>query len=274
MTFQLIDTGFFYADGGAMFGAIPKTSWSKRYPSDDKNGCIMAMRMGVVKLSSGKVLLIDNGAGNKQLEKLGYYRFFDLKDVHEELSKLGVQPEDVSDVVLTHLHFDHCGYSTVLKEGKLTPSFPNATYWVSQEQYTSMYNPNPLEADSYFLENIQAIEENNQLQIINKDTLIYDEVELRLYNGHTRGQIVPYLTDGEQQIVYAGDVIPLAASVSPGWISAYDIEPLLSYQEKTRLLNEAADKKQVIVFCHDAYTHSATVKRVNDFFALDRKHSV
>lgn len=272
MEFQLINTGFFYADGGAMFGAVPKTSWSKRYPSDEKNGCVMAMQMGLLKLSSGKVVLIDNGAGNKHLQKMSYYRFFDLKDVYEELAKHQVTPEDVSDVVLTHLHFDHCGYSTVVKDGELVPAFPNATYWVSRKQYDSMHAPNPLEADSLFPENIRAVEDSGLLRIVESDTRLCKELELRLLDGHTRGQIVPYITDSDRQIVYAGDVIPLAASVSPAWISAYDIEPLLSYESKVKLLAEAADNNQVLIFCHDAYTHSATVKRVNNFFALAEKN--
>ncbi len=271
MKFQLIDTGFFYADGGAMFGAIPKTSWSRRYPSDEMNGCIMAMKMGVIRLPSGKVILIDNGAGTKQLKRLSYYRFFDLKDVHDELRKINIQPNDVSDVILTHLHFDHCGYSTIYQGGDLAPSFPEATYWVSREQYNSMYAPHPLEAGSYYLDNIQAIEKEGLLSIIETDTRICDNIELRIFNGHTRGQLVPYISNNEQQIVYAGDVIPLAASVSLEWISAYDIEPLISYEEKKRLLDEAADKKQILVFCHDAYTESATIKRINEFFALDQK---
>ena len=131
MILQIIDTGYFYADGGAMFGAIPKSAWSRRYPSDETNACVMAMRSLVIRTDDGRVVLVDNGAGNKHLKQLGYYRFFNLVDLGEELRKLGILPETVTDVVLTHLHFDHCGYTTRRDEstGHLSLSFPNATHW-------------------------------------------------------------------------------------------------------------------------------------------------
>ena len=116
MDIQLIDTGFFHADGGAMFGAIPKTAWSRRYPSDKQNGCILAMRSMLVRNGNGKIVLVDNGAGNKHLKQLSYYNFFDLVDLKEELRRRDVASEDVTDVILTHLHFDHCGYTTQKEE--------------------------------------------------------------------------------------------------------------------------------------------------------------
>ena len=116
MDIQLIDTGFFHADGGAMFGAIPKTAWSRRYPSDKQNGCILAMRSMLVRDGNGKIVLVDNGAGNKHLKQLSYYNFFDLVDLKDELQRRDVACEDVTDVILTHLHFDHCGYTTQKEE--------------------------------------------------------------------------------------------------------------------------------------------------------------
>ena len=137
MDIQIINTGYFYADGGAMFGAIPKTAWSRRYPSDETNGCVLAMRSLLVSNVPEKVILIDNGAGTKHLRQLSYYNFFDLVDLGEELHKRGISPGLVTDVVLTHLHFDHCGYSTLKNEetGEIYPAFPNAIYWVSRKQW-------------------------------------------------------------------------------------------------------------------------------------------
>lgn len=137
MEIDLIDTGCFYADGGAMFGAIPKTAWSRRYPSNEKNGCILTMRSLLISKYPEKIILVDNGAGNKHLDQLSYYNFFNLVDLEEELRKKGITPEQVTDVILTHLHFDHCGYSTRKEEktGELYPSFPNATHWVSRKQW-------------------------------------------------------------------------------------------------------------------------------------------
>ena len=276
MDIQLIDTGFFHADGGAMFGAIPKTAWSRRYPSDEQNGCILAMRSVLVRDGNGRIILVDNGAGNKHLKQLSYYKFFDLVDLKDEHQSRGVACEDVTDVVLTHLHFDHCGYTTqkeVQPDGKhlLKTTFPNATHWVSRAQWENFLHPNALEADSYFIENMQAVCDSGKLRLIESDTTLCPGVDLRLFDGHTPGQIAPYITTSERTYVFAGDVIPLAASVSPLWISAYDTCPVVSYNEKIRMLEEATSKKQAIIYCHDAYTWCSTVKKVNDFFTVDQK---
>ena len=272
MEIDLIDTGCFYADGGAMFGASPKTAWSRRYPSNEKNGCILTMRSLLISKYPEKIILIDNGAGNKHLDQLSYYNFFNLVDLEEELRKKGITPEQVTDVILTHLHFDHCGYSTRKEEktGELYPSFPNATHWVSRKQWENFLHPNPLEKDSYFMENMQAIADKGLLRLIDTDTKLCPDIELRIFDGHTPGQLVPYITTSEQTFVFAGDVIPLVASVSPEWISAYDTYPVTSYQEKVRMLEEAAREGQVLIYCHDAYTKCSTVKKVNNFYKKDR----
>ena len=261
-----------------MFGAIPKTAWSRRYPSDEQNGCILAMRSVLVRDGNGRIILVDNGAGNKHLKQLSYYKFFDLVDLKDELQSRGVACEDVTDVVLTHLHFDHCGYTTqkeVQPDGKhlLKTTFPNATHWVSRAQWENFLHPNALEADSYFIENMQAVCDSGKLRLIESDTTLCPGVDLRLFDGHTPGQIAPYITTSERTYVFAGDVIPLAASVSPLWISAYDTCPVVSYNEKIRMLEEATSKKQAIIYCHDAYTRCSTVKKVNDFFTVDQKVS-
>lgn len=272
MNIQLIDTGYFYADGGAMFGPIPKTAWSRRYRSDALNGCVLAMRTAVVRTDEGRVIVVDNGAGDKQLRKLmGYYRFFGLADLGERLRELGIRPEEVTDMVLTHLHFDHCGYTTLRDavSGALSLAFPNATHWVSRRQWENFLHPNALERDSYFEENMRLVDEAGRLRLLDGDAWLAPGVELRLYDGHTPGQIVPYIHMPERTYVFAGDVIPLCASLSPEWISAYDTFPVTSYQEKIRMLDEAVRERQAIIFCHDAYTTRATVKRVNDYYKKD-----
>ncbi len=275
MKVEVIDTGYFYADGGAMFGAIPKTAWQRRYISNEKNGCVLAMRSLLVFTDCGRIVLIDNGAGDKHLKKLSYYSFFDLVDLTKELAKWKISPEDITDVVLTHLHFDHCGYTTQYdNDGSLILSFPNAMHWVSRKQWNNSMQPNALEKDSYFPENILPVQEAGKLVLLNDDIELCQSVVLRLYDGHTPGQIVPYIHMPEQTIVFAGDVIPLAAHVSPEWISAYDMYPVTSYHEKIRLLEEAAEKKQQIVFCHDAYTKAAKVKKVNDFYSISSKEAL
>ncbi len=193
MKLQIIDTGYFYADGGAMFGAIPKSAWSRRYPSDETNGCVLAMRSLVIKTDDGRIVLVDNGAGNKHLKQLSYYRFFNLVDLGTELRNRGIQPEEITDVVLTHLHFDHCGYTTQKDEstGHLFLSFPNANHWVSRKQWENFLHPNALEKDSYFIENMQAVADANSLRLLDADTSICPTIELRLYDGHTPGKLFP-----------------------------------------------------------------------------------
>lgn len=272
MHIRTIDTGYFYADGGAMFGAIPKTAWSHCYPSNENNGCVLAMRSLLVQTHDGHIILIDNGAGDKQLKRLSYYQFFNLINLSDKLREEGIQPEEITDVILTHLHFDHCGYTTQrdASTGELHPAFPNATHWVSHRQWENFLHPNALEKDSYFLENMQAVADAHLLHLIDTDTTLTPEIELRLYDGHTPGQIVPYIYTSKQTFVFAGDVIPLAASVSPEWISAYDTYPVTSYNEKIRLLEEAVRKQQALIYCHDAYTTCTTIKRINDYYKRDR----
>jgi len=270
MKIEVIDIGFFYADGGAMFGAIPKTAWERRYPSDDLNRCVLVMRSLLVTTPDGRIILIDNGAGNKHLKALNHYGFFDLADLNSVLALRGIQPADVTDVVLTHLHFDHCGYSTQqdTHSKELTVTYPKARHWVSQKQWENFLTPNALEKDSYFPENMIPVKDAGLLRLITADTLLSEGIELRLFDGHTPGQIVPYIHCPEQTYVFAGDVIPLMACLSPGWISAYDTHPVTSYNEKIRLLDEAVHEKQAVIFCHDAYTRCATIKKTGSFFKV------
>ncbi|MEG2068087.1 MAG: MBL fold metallo-hydrolase [Tannerellaceae bacterium] len=272
MRLELIDTGYFYADGGAMFGAIPKTAWQRRYPCNEQNGCVLAMRSALIHTDCGRVVLIDNGAGSKQLKQLSYYHFFDPTDLNAALLKRDTKPEEITDIVLTHLHFDHCGYTTQAEEteGLIVPTFPNATCWVSSAQWQNALHPHPLEQGSYFPENMQAVEEAGLLRLIEADTRLCPNLQLRLYDGHTPGQIAVYIETPERTYVFAGDVLPLAASVSPEWISAYDTYPLTSYYEKIRMMEEAALERQALIYCHDAYTPCTTIKKVNEFYRKDQ----
>lgn len=273
MEIHLIDTGYFYADGGAMFGAIPKTAWSRRYPSDEHNGCILAMRSALIK-SGDRLILIDTGAGEKHLKKLAYYRFFDLRPITDLVREQGYVPEEVTDVILTHLHFDHCAGCTSGPEA-LTISFPKATHWVSRRQWENFCHPHPLERASFFPEDMQAVEAAGLLHLVDAPTALCPGVQLRLADGHTPGQLVPYLLDDNETLVFAGDVIPLMASVSLDWISAYDLAPTLSYDAKRRLLDEAAHEGQRLVFCHDAYTLSARIKQTaGGLFVIERESLV
>ncbi|NDV46800.1 MBL fold metallo-hydrolase [Paludibacter sp. 221] len=265
MKLYKIEAGVFHCDGGAVFGVVPKRVWQKRYPADEDNFCALAMRCLLVD-TGDKRILIDTGTGDKQLEYLKYYNFKDVINFETELDKIGYSCSDITDVVLTHLHFDHCGGCTYYadKESKRTAlTFPNADYWVGERQWANFLNPNVREADSYFPENMLPVHEAGRLKLLSRNEWLTPEIELRLFDGHTVGQIVPYIYEGERVIVYVGDVIPMAASIPIAWISAYDTYPIASMQEKERLLEEAASEKQVLFFEHDTYTECCTVKNVN-----------
>ncbi len=275
MKIYKIEAGTFYADGGAMFGVVPKKVWQKRYPCNEENMCQLAMRCLVIKTDE-RLIVVDTGTGAKQLDYLKYYNFSGIVDFETELNKLGYTTSDVTDVVLTHLHFDHCGTCTVYNEDKseIIPTFKNATYWVGKEQWENFLNPNVREGDSYFKENMLPVVENNQLRLIEEDMWLDKDVELRLYDGHTVGQIVVYAHTKEKTLVYAGDVIPLVASVRIAWISSYDTHPIISMKEKRRMLKEAEEKGQVIVFDHDVYTECCTIKKVNNVFRVDKTFTI
>ena len=271
MKILTIDTGYFYADGGAMFGAIPKTSWSRRYPSNAQNGCVLAMRSLLIE-ADGRIILVDNGAGYKHLKTLSYYQFFDLQDLHEALRKRGIEPTDVTDMVFTHLHFDHCGYTTLQdpQSDTLRLAFPNANHWVSRRQWENFRHPHPLEQGSYFPEDMELVETSGRLRLVEEEEMaLTPHVRFRLFDGHTPGQIALYCDLPERTYLFAGDVIPLAAHLSLAWISAYDDAPLRSYEAKERMLAEAVAHKQAIIYCHDAHTCCSTVKRINHFYSKD-----
>lgn len=252
--FHIIETGYFLADGGAMFGPIPKKYWSKRYHCDDNNMCKMAMRCLFIETDDRRIL-IDCGSGDKQLDKLKYYQPHDLNDLTLEIEKIGYSAEEVTDVILTHLHFDHCGGGTIINnKGEVIPTFPNATYWLSKAQWDNYKLPRPYEAASFFPENIDPIYSAGQLKLVDNDMLLCPEVLLKLYDGHTPGQIVAFINNEEQgQVIYPGDVIPTSVHMPVGWLSAYDNDAALAMEEKQRFLDEVKAKGGLLIFFHDAY---------------------
>jgi len=270
MKLHKIETGTFQVDGGAAFGVVPKRVWQKRYPCNDENFVRLAMRCLLIE-TGDKLILIDSGTGDKQLEYLKYYDFVGVISFETELNKLGFSCSDVTDVVYTHLHFDHCGGSTRYNSDKtnIELTFPNAIHWVGEAQWKNFLNPNIREGDSYFPENIQPIHEAGKLKLVNENQWLCPDVELRLFNGHTVGQLVSYIHSDEKTYVYVGDVIPIAACLPVAWISAYDTYPITAMEEKKALLDEAAEKKQILFFEHDAYTECCTVKEVYGKYRVD-----
>ncbi|MEI7676103.1 MAG: MBL fold metallo-hydrolase [Bacteroidales bacterium] len=269
MRLYLIKSGFFSCEGGAMFGTVPRKTWERRYPSVDSD-CPMAMNLLLADFGNRKVI-IDTGVGHKNLRKLNSYGFHSLLNLADEVESKGILREEITDVVLSHLHFDHCGGSTFLDEnGELQVTFPNATHWVSSAQFTHYQSPTLLDKDSYLTENIELIRQKGLLKMIDEDVAIFEGFRLQIYGGHTPGQLVSVFEMNDFIYCYAGDVVPTAAHLSPLWISPYDLNPVDSVNEKIRLLTLVAENHWNLVTYHDVYQPVVTVKKIGDFFKINQ----
>lgn len=271
MKLHVIDTGLFKLDGGAMYGVVPKTLWSKQQESDEMNRVTWAMRCLLIE-KDDKLILIDTGVGDKQSEK--FFNNFHLHGTERmipSLAKAGFKPEDITDVVLTHLHFDHCG-GAVSKDAndELTLTFPNATYWSEQEQWNTAMNPNPREKASFLKENIELIEQEGKLEFINEYTNIIPELTLGLANGHTEGMIIPFIDYKGRTIVYMADLIASPSHIPLAWVMGYDLHPLTVIREKDVFLKDALDKNYILFFEHDANIEACTVKETPKGIRADK----
>ena len=253
MKLYSINAGHFKLDGGAMFGVVPKSMWQNLNPSDDNNMCNWAMRCMLIE-DEGRLILIDNGMGNKQSEKFFGYYFLNGDDTLEKsLAKHGFSKEDITDVFLTHLHFDHCGGS-IEKEGeKLIPAFKNATYWSNENHWQWAVHPNDREKASFLKENILPIQESGKLQFIeSKEGIEFTKnINLRFVNGHTESMMLPQIKYKEKTIVYMADLLPSVAHIPIPYVMAYDTRPLETLKEKKSFLTEAQQKDFILFFEHD-----------------------
>ncbi|MBL4560089.1 MAG: MBL fold metallo-hydrolase [Labilibaculum sp.] len=248
-----IETGNFKCDGGAMFSVVPKLLWSRKYPSDEDNLCNCAMRSMLV-VDGDRKILIDNGTGDKQdAEFFKHQHLNGEATLLSSLSNVGFQPTDITDVVFTHLHFDHCGGAVRNNEkgDGFELVFPNATHWVSKTQWDNFCNPNIREADAYFQENIVPIKEAGKLKLVEKEGELFPDFEVRFVNGHTPGLMVSIIKNEDQTIVFAGDFIPTAANVPVKWLASYDLSPTESLHEKEVFLKEAVENNYILFFQHD-----------------------
>lgn len=247
-------------DGGAGFGLVPKTIWSKQYPADELNYILMSSRLLLVE-DNDRLTLIDTGMGLKRGDK--YYKFKFIQEgnnLEKSLNSLGFKPEDITDVILTHLHDDHVGGATYL-DGEIPKLFfPNANHWLTKTQWEWAMNPNKREAGTYFKDNFEPILEAGKMKFIDTEGLHIPNIEFRIFNGHTMGNIIPIVHYNKKQITFMGDFIPFQASIPLPFISATDIQPLLSLSEKESFLNEAADKEIYLFFEHDYYNELCTVE--------------
>lgn len=257
-----IETGNLKLDGGAMFGVVPKVLWQKLYPSDENNLCNWAMRCLLV-VDGDRKILIDNGIGNKQDEKwLSHYYLNGDATLEDSLHKVGVKPEEITDMIITHMHFDHCGGSVKWNSDRsgFELAFPNATYWTSKQQYEWATQPNRREEASYLKENIIPIQESGKLKLIDTEGEYIPNITFKLYNGHTEGQLIPHIQYNGRTVVFMADLMPSAAHVPMPWIMAYDTRPLETLRDKERFYKEALENNYILFLEHDLYNEATVLQ--------------
>ena len=264
MIIHTLDTGFFKLDGGAMFGVVPRPIWQKQYPPDAQNRCTWAMRCLLIQ-TENRLILVDTGLGNKQDDKFfGHYDPTGDATLLDSLNRAGFQPNDITDVLLTHLHFDHVGGAVDRVGQTLRPTFGQATYWTHPDHWQWATHPNPREKASFLAENILPLQESGQLRFLG-DTYLHlpeaPDVALFYVNGHTEKMALPKIRVGERTVVFCADLIPSAGHIPLPYVMSYDVRPLLTMTEKEALLTQAAAQNWILVFEHDPTTEAATVEQ-------------
>lgn len=277
-----LPTGIFGLDGGAMFGTVPKVLWAKSNPPDENNRIPMEARALLLK-SADRKIVIDTGNGAdfvlKYGEKLGnkFTEMYNIDDsgpsLKKSLTAAGVDLEEVTDVILTHLHFDHAGGATMERNGKLTATFPNANYYVQYKNLETAKTPNLRERASYFPANFEPLLQENKLNLLNGDTEnLLAMVSVYVSNGHTQGQQIVKISDGIKSLLYCGDVVPTSSHVKTAWLMGYDLHPLLLMEEKGRFLTQAAQENWYLFFEHDPYADCAQITLNGSDFAVKNRY--
>ncbi|WP_343744817.1 MBL fold metallo-hydrolase [Chitinophaga sp.] len=276
MKLYTIDTGFFKLDGGAMFGVVPKTLWNKTNPADENNLCTWAMRCLLIE-DGNRLILVDNGIGDKQDAKFfSHYYLHGDATLDKSLAAHGFHRNDITDVFLTHLHFDHCGGSIVREGDKLVPAFKNATYWSNEDHWKWATVPNDREKASFLKENILPIRESGQLKFIahQEGVAFTDHMSIRFANGHTDAMMLPQIRYKDKTIVYMADLLPSIGHLPLPYVMAYDMFPLTTLTEKKKFLQEAVDNQYVLFFEHDPVNECCVLQttekgiRAGETFAL------
>ena len=274
MKIHTIATGLFKLDGGAMYGVVPKSMWQKLNPADANNMCTWAMRCLLIE-DGGRLLLIDNGIGEKQDEKFrGHFYLHGDDTLEKSLRKLGFSSTDITDVFLTHLHFDHCGGSVQRRpDGALQLAFPNATYWSNEAHWDWATTPNPREKASFLRENILPIQESGHLKFIDLEAGVPDALpqfrEIIVADGHTEKMMVPLMDYKGHKLAFMADLLPSAGHVPLPYVMSYDVRPLVTMTEKEAVLRRAADEKWVLLLEHDPIHEACTVQLTDKGVRLD-----
>ena len=261
-----IETGLFKLDGGAMFGVVPKTLWQKTNPADDNNLCTWSMRCLLIE-DGNRLILIDTGIGDKQSEKFfSHYHLMDTKTLEQSLNKLGFGLDQITDVFLSHLHFDHCGGAIQWNNDRtsLAPVFKNAIYWSTENHWKWATEPNPREKASFLAENILPLQESGQLQFVNREgnytKNVFNNFDVLFVDGHTESMMVPHIHYKEKTLVFIADLLPSVGHIPLPYVMGYDTRPLLTMDEKKLFLDTAAEKELVLFLEHDSVNECCTVE--------------
>ncbi len=270
MKLYVINTGFFKLDGGAMFGVVPKSLWQKSNPADENNLCTWAMRCLLIE-DGDKLILIDNGIGEKQDSKfLSLYHLHGDDSLMKSLHHAGFSASDVTDMFLTHLHFDHCGGAIIKSDDKLALAFPNATYWSNEDHWLWATQPNAREKASFLKENILPIKESGHLKMIDpKNPSPFSQMDIFYASGHTDKMMIPMVKYGARTLCFVADLIPSVSHIPLPYVMGYDTRPLITMEEKERFLKEAADRQYILFFEHDPVHECCTVKNTEKGVRVD-----
>lgn len=284
MKLYSINTGFFKLDGGAMFGVVPKSIWNKINPADENNMCPWALRSLLIE-DEGRLILVDNGMGDKQDEKFFSYYYLHGEDtLDKSLAKYGFHRDDITDVFLTHLHFDHCGGSIVREGDKLLPAFRNAAYWSNEKHWETAVKPNDREKASFLKENILPIRESGRLQFVATaetkegrlgSTSFSENISVRFVYGHTEAMMLPQVRYKNKTLVYMADLLPSQGHIPIPYVMAYDMFPLTTLHEKKSFLKEAVENDYILFFEHDPQYECCSLQasekgiRPHQFFRLE-----
>ncbi|MXV52325.1 MBL fold metallo-hydrolase [Pedobacter sp. HMF7647] len=270
MKLYSINTGNFKLDGGAMFGVVPKTIWQKTNPADANNLCTWAMRSLLIE-DEGRLILIDTGIGNKQSEKFFSHYFLHGDDtLDKSLAKNGFNRDDITDVFLTHLHFDHVGGAVVRENDRLIPAFKNAVFWSNAKHWDWAVNPNEREKASFLSENILPLKESGKLQFIQEeqDVSFSSNISLKFVYGHTDAMMLPVIRYKDKTIVYMADLVPSVGHIPLPYVMAYDMFPLKTLTEKQAFMKEAASNDYILFLEHDPVNECCTLTQTEDKIRL------
>ncbi len=269
---HLIESGYFRLDGGAMFGIIPKPLWEITNPADEMNRIKLATR-NLLLVSDTKKILVDTGMGNKWTDKNKEIYAVDQESTSliKSLATLNLKPENITDVILTHLHFDHTGGSTVNNNGKIEPAFPNATFYVQKQNYNWAINPSERDKGSYIKDNFVPLKEAGVLMQIEGEKQFDDEIDFIIVNGHTFGQQLLKLSDSSNTFLFCCDLLPFTSHIPLPYVMGYDLQPLVTVEEKKNILKKALDNNWKLVFEHDPETAYATLTATDKGIRIKEK---